>query len=47
MHAPHEAGVGLDAGAFALDEVEGGVVGHVVGVDEVRDDDRCRSRYAL
>lgn len=37
---PDETRVGLDTGAFALDEVEGGVVGHVVRVDEVRDDNR-------
>ena len=38
MDAPDEARVGLDACPLALDKVEGGVVGHVVCVDEVRDD---------
>ena len=47
LEAADEARVGLDAGALAPDEVEGGVVGHVVGVYEVRDHDRGRTRHAL
>ena len=47
LEAANEARVGLDAGALAPDEVEGGVVGHVVGVYEVRDHDRGRTRHAL
>ena len=47
LEGADEARVGLDAGALAADEVEGRVVGHVVGVDEVRDDDRRRARHAL
>ena len=38
-YVPDEPGVGLDASALALDEVECRVVGHVVCVDEVGDDD--------
>ena len=42
-----EPRVRLDARAFALDEVKRGVIGHVVRVDEVRDDDCRRARDAL
>ena len=47
LEAANEARVGLDAGALALDEVKGGVVGHVVGVDEVGDDDGGRAGHTL
>ena len=47
LEGADEARVGFDAGALALDEVEGGVVGHVVGVYEVRDDHCGRARHAL
>ena len=47
LESADEARVGLDAGTLALDEVEGGVVGHVVGVYEVRDDHCGRARHAL
>jgi hypothetical protein len=39
LQAFDKARVGLNACAFALDEVKGSVVGHVMGVDEVRDHD--------
>ena len=42
-----EARVGLDACAFAFDEVKGGVIRHVVRVDEVRDDYCSRARHTL
>lgn len=41
MDALDETRVGLDARAFPLDHVERGVVGHVVGVDEIGDHDRA------
>lgn len=47
LEAANEARVGLDARAFAFHEVEGGVVGHVVGVDEVSDHDGGGTRHAL
>ncbi len=38
---PDKSRVGLDAGTFSFDEVEGGVVGHIVSVYQVCDD-HCR-----
>ncbi len=47
LQAAYKGRVGLDAGALALDKVKGEVVAHVVGVDEVRDDDGGRARDSL
>ena len=47
LEAANEARVGFDAGALALHEVECGVVGHVVGVDQIGDDHCGRARHAL
>ena len=47
LEAANEARVGFDAGSLALHEVEGGVVGHVVGVDQIGDDNCGRARHAL
>lgn len=44
---PDETRVGLDAGALATDEVEGRVVGHVLGGDEVGNDDGSAPADAL
>ena len=47
LEAANEARVGFDAGSLALYKVEGGVVGHVVGVDQIGDDHCGRARHAL
>ena len=47
LYVPDEPGVGLDAGALALDEVKRGVVGHVVCVEQIGDDHCGRARHAL
>ena len=43
----YEPRVRLDTRAFALDKIERGVVGHVVCIDEVCNDDRGRARDTL
>jgi len=41
LQIPNEANIGLYTSAFSADEVEGRLIAHVVGVDEIGEDQSC------